>query len=160
MTSWSWMVQRNRSMHIARPGLQGHRVNLTYRWVTQHTASCPLAGVVGCVLPTCVQGLVEPNSRWLGEGENKWSSCWGLVLLLLILVFALLDSTWIYSRRRRRHSCQRPSRPAAYFSSQGRARWVWGRRGRLSRRRQYPRKVFVFYFPFVSFLVKKLYSFS
>ena len=68
----------------------------------------------------------------------------GLVLLLLILVFALLDSTWIYIRRRRRHSCQRPSRPAAYFSSRGRARWVGGRRWRLSRRRQYPRKVFVF----------------
>ena len=56
--------------------LQGPRLNLTYRWVTQHTASCPLAGVVGSVLKTCVQGLVEPNSRWLGEGENKWSSSW------------------------------------------------------------------------------------
>ena len=42
------------------------RVNLTYRWVTQHTASCPPAGVVGCVLPSCAQGLVEPSSRWLG----------------------------------------------------------------------------------------------
>ena len=41
----------------------GSRVNLTYRWVTQHAASCPLAGVVGCVLPTCVQGSVEPSSR-------------------------------------------------------------------------------------------------
>ena len=38
-------------------------------------------------------GLVEPSSRWLGEGENKWSSSWELVLLLLILVFALLVST-------------------------------------------------------------------
>ena len=56
--------------------LQGPRVNFTYRWVAQHTASCPLAGVVGCVLPTCAQGLVEPSSRWLGEGENKWSSSW------------------------------------------------------------------------------------
>ena len=81
------------------PGLQGPRVNLTYRWVTQHAASCPLAGVVGCVLPTCVQGLVEPSSRWLGEGENKWSSSWGLVLLLFILVFVLLVSTWIHIRK-------------------------------------------------------------
>ena len=63
--------------------------NLTYRWVAQHKASCPLAGVVGCVLPTCAQGLVEPSSRWKGEGENKWSSSWGLVLLLLILVAVL-----------------------------------------------------------------------
>ena len=79
--------------------LQGPRVNLTYRWVSQHAASCPLAGVVGCVLPTCAQGLVEPNSRWFGEGENKWTSYWGLVLLLLILVIALLVSTWIGIRR-------------------------------------------------------------
>ena len=57
---------------------QGPRVDLTYRWVTQHAASCPPAGVVGCVLPTCAQGLVEPSSRWLGEGENKRSSFWGI----------------------------------------------------------------------------------
>ena len=35
--------------HRTVSGLQGPRVNLTYRWVAQHTASCPLAGVVGCV---------------------------------------------------------------------------------------------------------------
>ena len=33
--------------HRTVPGLQGPRVNLTNRWVTRHTASCPLAGVVG-----------------------------------------------------------------------------------------------------------------
>ena len=54
--------------HCTASGLQGPRVNLTNRWVAQHTASCPLAGVVGCVFPTCVQSLVEPSSRWLGEG--------------------------------------------------------------------------------------------
>ena len=79
--------------------LQGPRVNLTYRWVAQHTASCPPAGVVGCVLPTCAQGLVEPSSRWLGEGENKWSFSWGLVLFLVILVSVLLVSTLIHLRR-------------------------------------------------------------
>ena len=55
--------------HRTVPGLQGPRVNLAYRWVTQHAASCPPAGVVGCVLPTCVQGLAEPGSRWLGKGK-------------------------------------------------------------------------------------------
>ena len=50
-------------LHCTMPGLQGPRVNLTYRWVAQHTASCPLAGVVGCLLPSCVQGLAEPGSR-------------------------------------------------------------------------------------------------
>ena len=38
--------------HCTASELQGPRVNLTYRWVAQHTASCPLAGVVGCVLAT------------------------------------------------------------------------------------------------------------
>ena len=75
--------------HCTASELQGPRGNLTYRLVAQHTASCPLAGVVGCVLPTCAQGLVVPSSRWLGEEENKWSSFWGLVLLLLILVSVL-----------------------------------------------------------------------
>ena len=66
--------------HCTASGLQGPRVNLTYRWVAQHTASCPLAGVVGCLLPTCAQGSVEPNFRWLGEGNingpllGDWSS--------------------------------------------------------------------------------------
>ena len=82
----------------------------------------------------------------------------GLVLLLLFLVSVLLANTWIHIGRGHRHSCQRPSRSAAYFPSRGRARWVGGRRWRLSRRRQSPRKV-SFYFPFV-FLWEKLYSFS
>ena len=132
-------------------GLQGPRVNLTYRWVAQHTASCPLAGVVGCVLPTCPKGSVEPSSRWLGEGENKWSSSWGLVLLLLILVTALLVSTWIHIRREHRYSDQRPSRSAVYFPSQGiyirrehRYCLGWG----TARRRQSSRKM-SFYIPFI-----------
>ena len=54
--------------HRTVPGLQGPRVNLTFRWVTQHAASCPLAGVVGCVLPTCVQGLAELGSQVVGDG--------------------------------------------------------------------------------------------
>ena len=126
--------------HCTVSGLQGPPVNISCRWVTQHAASCPLAGVVGCVLPTCAQGLVEPSSRWLGKGENKWSSCWESVVLLLILVFVLLVSTWIHTRRGLRYSCQRPSRLAVYLTSQGRARWVGGRRWRLSRRRQSPQK--------------------
>ena len=32
--------------HHTVPGLQGPQVNFSYRWVTQHIASCPLAGVV------------------------------------------------------------------------------------------------------------------
>ena len=39
-------------VHCTASGLQGPRVNLTFRWVAQHIASCPLASVVGCVLPS------------------------------------------------------------------------------------------------------------
>ena len=144
--------------HCTASELQGPRVNLTYRWVAQHTASCPLVGVVGCVLPTCAQGLVEPSSRWLGEGENKWSSFLGLVLLLLILVSVLLVSTWIRTRRGHRHSGQRLSCSVVHFPSQGRALWVGGRRWPLSRRRQSSKGV-SFYFPCVSLWVNKFYSF-
>ena len=56
--------------HCTASGMQDPRVNLTYRWVGQHTASCPLAGAVGCVLPTCVQGLAEPGSRGWGRGKK------------------------------------------------------------------------------------------
>ena len=108
--------------HRTVSGLQGPRVNLTYRWVTRHATSCPLAGVVCCVLPSCVHGLAEPNSRWLGERENKWPSSWGLVLLLLILVSVLLIGTLINIRRGHRNSGQRPSCSVVCLSSRGRAR--------------------------------------
>ena len=45
--------------HCTASGLQGPRVNLTYRWVAQHTASCPQAGVMCCALLSCAQGLAE-----------------------------------------------------------------------------------------------------
>ena len=49
--------------HRTVSGRQGPRVNLTFRWVTQHIASCALAGAVGCTLPSCVQGFAEPGPR-------------------------------------------------------------------------------------------------
>ena len=70
-------------VHCTPSGLQGPRVNLTFCWVAQHIASCPLACAVGCVLPSCVQGSAEPGSprgrRW-GKGKincallSDWSS--------------------------------------------------------------------------------------
>ena len=80
-----------------------------------------------------------------------------LVLLLLILVTALLVSTWIHIERGHRNSGQRPSRSAAYFPSRGRARLVGGRRWRLSRRRQFSKGVSL-YFPFISFGGKEKFS--
>ena len=48
-------------VHRTVSGPQGARFNLTFRWVTQHIASCPLTGVTCCTLPSCVQGLAEPG---------------------------------------------------------------------------------------------------
>ena len=145
-------------VHCTASGLQGPRVNLTFRWVAQHIASSPLAGAVGCVLPSCVQGLAEPGPRGEWGWGNKWSSFWGLVLLLLILVSVLLIGTLINIRRRHRNSGQRPSCSVVHFPSRGRARWVGGRRWPLSRRRQTSKGV-SFYFPCVSFLGEQVLLF-
>ena len=56
----------------------------------------------------------------------------------------------IHIRRWHRHSGQRPSRSAVCFPSRGRARWVGGRRWRLSRRRRSQESIFLF--PLVSLL--------
>ena len=145
-------------LHCTMPGLQGPRVNLTYRWVAQHTASCPLAGVVGCLLPSCVQGLAEPGSRLGEEGENNRSFPWELAFLLFILMSVLLGSIWMNTRKECRHSGQRFSCSSAHFPSRGRARWVGGRRWPLSRRSQFSRKQ-TFYFPWVFFWVTGLCRF-
>ena len=44
-------------LHRTSPGREQNRINITFRWVKQHAASCPLfkAGVA-CCLPTCAQG--------------------------------------------------------------------------------------------------------
>ena len=134
-------------LHCTMPGLQGPRVNLTYRWVAQHTASCPLAGVVGCLLPSCVQGSAEPGSRLGEKGGNNWSFSWELAFLLFILMSVPLVSIWMNTRKECRHSGQHLSCSSVHFPSRGRARWVGGRRWPLSRRHQSSNGV-SFYFHF------------
>ena len=109
--------------------------------VAQHTASCPLAGVVGCLLPSCVQGLAEPSSRLWENGVFFWAA-FGMNI-----------------RKECRNSGQRPSCSSVHFPSRGRARWVGGRRWPLSRRSQSSRKR-TFYFPWVIFGVKTMLFFS
>ena len=146
-------------LHCTMPGLQGPRINLTYRWVAQHTASCPLAGVVGCVLPTCVQGLAEPSSRSLGEGEHEWSSLWGLVLLLLILVSVLLVSTWIHFRRGLSSQLSTSIPPGGTLPSSGSCPLGWGTA--LATVTTLPvSKEKVFLFPFCFFQGEKTMLFS
>ena len=117
------MVQRNRSMHIARC------LSCRVLGLTLHTAGLrnTLLSRLG-VLPTCVQGLAEPGSRGLGMGENNWTSFWGLVLLLLSALGFTLGAGIVTVVG------VHPA-PAVYFPSRGPARWAGGRRWRLSRRR-------------------------
>ena len=71
VTSWSWMVQRNRSMHIARClgcGVLGFTLHIDGSHITLRPVHLK---AVGCVLPSCVQGSAEPSSRCLGVGENN-----------------------------------------------------------------------------------------
>ena len=88
--------------HRTVSGLQGPRVNL----------SLPLGHTTRCVLSTSRRGgLCSPNvcARFsraglprvggAGRGGREGPLFGGLVLLLLILVFFLLVSTWIHIRR-------------------------------------------------------------
>ena len=52
--------------------LEGPRVNLTYRWISQHIRSCSLSGLIGGALPSAAQDLAEPHSR---VGRSRKSKC-------------------------------------------------------------------------------------
>ena len=70
--------------HSTASELEGPRVNLTYRWISQHIRSCPLAGLIGGALPSDAQDLAEPHSRGGGVEEIKMSmTC--LMALLVVL---------------------------------------------------------------------------
>ena len=58
--------------HSTASELEGPRVNLTYRWISQHIRSCPLAGLIGGALPSDAQDLAEPHSR---SGRSRKSKC-------------------------------------------------------------------------------------
>ena len=66
-------------LHRTSPGREQDRINITFRWVKQHVASCPLfrAGVA-CCLPTCAQGSSVPvmgnvfPGVFLGFSVSSW----------------------------------------------------------------------------------------
>ena len=68
-------------LHCTSPGLEQERINVTYRWIRQHTHFCPLfkAGVV-CCLPTCAKG-----SSVHVTGNYGFSCFWAFLLLLCAL---------------------------------------------------------------------------
>ena len=55
-------------LHCTDPGLEQERINVTFRWIQQHTASCPLRTGVVCCLPTCAQGSSSAVTGFLGDG--------------------------------------------------------------------------------------------
>ena len=57
--------------HSTASELEGSRVHLTYRWISQHIRSCPLAGFIGGALPSDAQDLAEPHSRGGGRGNQN-----------------------------------------------------------------------------------------
>ena len=57
--------------HSTASELEGPRVNLTYRWISQHIRSCPLTGLIGGALPSDAQDLAEPHSRRGGRGNQN-----------------------------------------------------------------------------------------
>ena len=61
-------LAQSENEHRTVSALQGTRVNLTVRWVTQHTASCPPTGVMCCALTSCVQGFSRAGSP---SGGNR-----------------------------------------------------------------------------------------
>ena len=68
-------------LHCTSPGLEQERINVTYRWIRQHTRFCPLfkAGVV-CCLPTCAKGSSVHVTGNFGFSCFFWLSCFFFVL--------------------------------------------------------------------------------
>ena len=57
--------------HSTASELEGPRVNLTYRWISQHIRSCPQAGLICGALPSDAHDLAEPHSRREGSRKSK-----------------------------------------------------------------------------------------
>ena len=68
--------------HCTDPGSDHERINITFRWVKQHVASCSfLRTGVACCLPTCARVFF---SFWYGVGGERCfflASPWCLVHL-------------------------------------------------------------------------------
>ena len=81
-------------LHCTDPGLERERINVTFRWIRQHTASCPLRTGVVCCLPTCAQGSSAAFARVVGNGAfgEFWALLGALCMwrVLALLVYSLM----------------------------------------------------------------------
>ena len=71
-------------LHSTASELEGPRVNLTYRWISQHIRSCPQAGLICGALPSVAPDLAEPNSCRGGVEEIKMTMTCLMVLLVVL----------------------------------------------------------------------------
>ena len=55
-------------LHCTDPGLEQERINVTFRWIKRHTASCTLRTGVVCCLPTCGHRSSAAVSGGVGGG--------------------------------------------------------------------------------------------
>ena len=79
-------------LHCTDPGLEQERINVTFRWIIQHVASCPfLRAGVACCLQTCAQGSSVSAAELVGFG-----TAWGLWVLLVVLLFLRVLALLIY----------------------------------------------------------------
>ena len=83
---------QDKFLHRTDPCREQERINVTFRWIKQHVASCPLFRTgVACCLPTCAQGLSIPV-----VGNFEYGIFWVFWLLFCVLCvggfFALLVS--------------------------------------------------------------------
>ena len=74
-------------LHCTDPGLEQERINVMFRWIKQHVATCSfLRTGVACCLPTFAQGSSVPVTELVRKG-----AAWGLlVLLVVLLIFGVL----------------------------------------------------------------------
>ena len=69
-------------LHCTDPGLEQERINVTFRWIKKHVATCPfLRTGVACCLPTCAQGSSVSVTELVEKG-----AAWGLLVLLGVLI--------------------------------------------------------------------------
>ena len=79
--------------HCTDPGSDQERINITFRWVKQHVASCSfLRTGVACCLPTCARGFSFSGTEVVGKVvfffvflASPWTLCILGVLALLVI---------------------------------------------------------------------------